>query len=221
MEIMLLRHGESEGNAQGRMQGRRDYPLSALGREQAARAGAFIASSGLSFAAVYCSPLMRAYETAAIVAECGVRPQPAVDEDLPEIGAGAIEGLNEAEIRAAYPPFMDRPLTHTGDFGDYGGESYDDVQARVQRLRARLEARHRVPEERVLLVGHGGFHYQLCKALVCEPVPRVCILKFGNCTVSLLRMRERRGLYLGELVFHVPVELMGGTSGDGAARLFR
>ena len=38
MEIMLLRHGESEGNAQGRMQGRRDFPLSALGRQQAARA---------------------------------------------------------------------------------------------------------------------------------------------------------------------------------------
>ena len=76
-------------------------------------------------------------------------------------------------------------------------------------------------EGRVLLVGHGGFHYQLAKTLLCEPVPRVCILKMGNCTVSLLRLRERRGLYLGELVFHVPVELMGGTSGDGAARLFR
>ena len=46
MEIMLLRHGESEGNAQGRMQGRRDYPLSALGREQAALAAAFIGGSG-------------------------------------------------------------------------------------------------------------------------------------------------------------------------------
>jgi broad specificity phosphatase PhoE len=221
MEIMLLRHGESEGNAQGRMQGRLDFPLSSLGREQAARAGAFIAASGLELAAVYSSPLKRAFETAAIVAACGVRPEPVVDEDLPEIGAGAIEGLNEAEIRAAYPRFMERPLTHTGDFGDYGGESYDDVQARVRRLWARLQARHREPGERVLLVGHGGFHYQLTKALLCEPVPRVCILRFGNCTVSLLRMRERRGLYLGELLFHVPVELMGGTSGEGAARLFR
>jgi hypothetical protein len=56
---------------------------------------------------------------------------------------------------------------------------------------------------------------------LCEPIPRVCILKFGNCTVSLLRMRQRRGLYMGELVFHVPVELFGGTSGEGAARFFR
>jgi broad specificity phosphatase PhoE len=221
MEIMLLRHGESEGNAQGRMQGRRDYPLSALGREQAARAAAFIGASGLALNAVYSSPLKRAFETAAIVAESGVRPRALIDDDLPEIGAGCLEGLNEAEIRQAHPEFMHRPLSETGDFAAYGGESNADVQARLTRLMARLEGRHREAEERILLVGHGGFHYQLVKALLCEPIPRVCILKFGNSTVSLLRMRERRGLYMGELVFHVPVELMGGISGEGAARLFR
>ena len=218
---MLLRHGESEGNAQGRMQGRRDYPLSALGREQAALAAGFIAGCGLPLNAVYTSPLKRALETATIAARHGIRPEPIVDEDLPEIGAGTLEGLNETEIRAAHPGFMQRPLSETGDFADYGGESNEDVQRRLTRLMARLEARHRASEERVLLVGHGGFHYQLVKALLCEPIPRVCILKFGNCTVSLLRMRERRGLYMGELVFHVPVELMGGTSGEGAARFFR
>ena len=222
MEIMLLRHGESEGNAQGRMQGRRDYPLSLLGREQAQRAAAFIGSSGLSLNAVYTSPLKRAFETAAIVAASGVRPVAVVDEDLPEIAAGSLQGLNEDEIRAAHPEFMHRPLSETGDFAAYGGESYADLQARVTRLLARLEARHRAGEELVLLVGHGGFHYQLVKALLCEPIPRVCILKFGNCTVSLVRMRERRGLYMGELVFHVPVELMGGPpSGEGAGRMFR
>jgi broad specificity phosphatase PhoE len=221
MEIMLLRHGESEGNAQGRMQGRRDYPLSTLGREQAARAAAFIGTSGLPLNAVYTSPLIRAFETARIVAEAGVRPTALVDEDLAEIGAGSLQGLNEAEIRAEHPEFMHRPLSETGDFADYGGESNAEVQARVTRLMARLEARHREAEERVLLVGHGGFHYQLVKALLCEPIPRVCILRFGNCTVSLLRMRLRRGLYMGELVFHVPVELMGGApSAEGAGRMF-
>ena len=218
---MLLRHGESEGNAQSRMQGRRDYPLSALGREQAARAAAFIRTSGLSLSAVYTSPLIRASETAAIVAEAGVRPPALVDEDLAEIGAGSLQGMNEAEIRVAHPEFMHRPLSETGDFAAYGGESYAEVQARLTRLMARLEARHREAEERVLLVGHGGFQYQLAKALLCEPIPRVCILKFGNCTVSLLRMRMRRGLYMAELVFHVPVELMGGApSVEGAGRMF-
>jgi broad specificity phosphatase PhoE len=221
MEIMLLRHGESEGNAAGRMQGRSDYPLSALGREQAALAAEFLATRGQPFAAVYASPLKRAFETASIVAERGVRPEPIVDEDLPEIGAGTLEGLNQAEIRERHPEFMSRALIETADFSSYGGESYAEVQARVRRVLTRLEERHRSAGERLLLVGHGGFHYQLAKTLLCEPVPRVCMLKMGNCTVSLLRLRERRGLYLGELVFHVPVELLGGSSAEGAARLFR
>jgi broad specificity phosphatase PhoE len=221
MEIMLLRHGESEGNAAGRMQGQRDYPLSALGREQAARAGEFLATRGHPFAAVYVSPLKRAFETAGIVFERGVQPASVVEPDLHEIGAGRLEGLDEVEIRERHPEFMQRSLTETGDFSSYGGESYADVQARVRRIMTGLEARHRSADERILLVGHGGFHYQLAKSLLCEPVPRVCILKMGNCTISLLRLRERRGLYLAELVFHVPVELMGGTSGEGAARLFR
>ena len=219
---MLLRHGESEGNAQARMQGRRDYPLTPLGREQAARAGQFILGQTRSFAAVYVSPLARAFETASIVAEQGVGPAPVVDEDLPEVGAGSLEGLNEPEIEAAHPEFMHRALTETGGFASYGGESYEDVQARVRRVLARIEERHRTNGDRVLVVGHGGFNYQLAKTLLCEPVPRVCILKMGNCTVSLLRMRVRRGLYLGELAYHVPVELMGGEpSGEGAGRLFR
>jgi len=92
MDIMLLRHGESEGNAQGRMQGRRDFPLSALGREQAARAAAFVAQHA-PFAAVYASPLKRAFETASIVAAHGVRPEPVVDDDLPEIAAGAVREI--------------------------------------------------------------------------------------------------------------------------------
>jgi broad specificity phosphatase PhoE len=220
MEIMLLRHGESQGNAQGRMQGRRDYPLSPLGQEQAALAARFLAGQG-PFAAAYASPLKRAFETATIVRAHGVGPDPIIDEDLHEIAAGSLEGMNEAEIRLTYPVFMDRRLTETGDFSDYGGESYADVQARVKRVMARLEAAHRAAEDRVLVVGHGGFHYQLAKSLLCEPVPRVCLLKIGNCTVSLLRLRVRRGVYMAELVFHVPVELMGGTSGEGAARLFR
>jgi len=221
MEILFLRHGESEGNAAARMQGRRDYPLTALGREQAAQAGTFLHRSGLSFAAAYVSPLARAFETAEIVARAGVEPKAQIEADLAEISVGALESLNEAEIRERHPPFLDRSVSESGDFSDYGGESYLDVQARVARLRERLEGLHRRGGDRVLLIGHGGFHYQFVKSLVCDPIPRVCILKMGNCTATLIRLRERRGQYLGEIVFHVPVELMGGVSGEGAARLFR
>jgi hypothetical protein len=66
-------------------------------------------------------------------------------------------------------------------------------------------------------VAHGGIHFQLAKAAVCVPVPRVCILHFGNCTASQLRFRDRRGTYMAEVGFHVPIELMGGDPSDGGS----
>ena len=142
--------------------------------------------------------------------------------ELSEIHAGGLQGLTRPEIDQSYPSFMLRGLSELGDFSEYGGESYADVQARIKNLTVRWREQHLEPGHRILAVAHGGTNFHLVKALVCDPVPRVMSLKFGNCTVTLLRMRERRGLYMAELVFHVPIELMGGTtSGEGAARFFR
>jgi probable phosphoglycerate mutase len=212
VEILLVRHGESVGNAEDRMQGRSDFPLSEAGRRQARRLGAWLAERALSWKRLYASPLRRAEETARLVHEAAGGPLPETEASLAELGAGALEGLTYAEIADRYPSYAGRAITELGDFEEFGGESYLAVQERVKALRERLEARHRGGSERVLLVGHGGFNYQLLKQLVCEPVPRVCIVKMGNCSVTLVRLRERRGSYIGELVFHVPVELMGAAA---------
>jgi broad specificity phosphatase PhoE len=139
-------------------------------------------------------------------------PEPETEASLAELAAGALQGLTFADIADRFPSYAARAITELGDFEEFGGESYLSVQARATKLRRMLEERHRVGAERVLLVGHGGFNYQLLKQLVCEPVPRVCIVKMGNCSATLVRLRERRGSYLGELVFHVPVELMGAAA---------
>jgi hypothetical protein len=62
--------------------------------------------------------------------------------------------------------------------------------------------------------------FQLVKAAVCRPVPTIAVLHFGNCTITQLEFRERRGAYLGEVTYHVPLELMGGNVSDGVRRLF-
>lgn len=220
MDILLVRHGESEGNAQERMQGRSDFPLTARGREQAQRLSAFLHAHGIVWERLYASPLRRAWGTAEILADDrGVTPH--VEPALREIDAGGLEGLTFEDINARYPHYATRKVNELGDFAEFGGEGYESVQARARELYMRLEADHRASSDRIALVGHGGFNYQLLKMLVCVPVPRVCIVRMGNCTATLVRMRERRGTYMGELVWHVPVELMGGTSGEGAARLFR
>jgi broad specificity phosphatase PhoE len=215
LEILLVRHGESEGNAQDRMQGRSDFPLTELGRNQARRLGAWLAERRLEWHALYVSPLLRAKETAELVRAAAGGPAPTPEPGLAEIHAGELEGMNFVEIVERFPSYTARGVGGIGDFAEFGGEGYDEVQARAADLYRRLEASHRGHAERVLCVGHGGLNFQLLKQLICEPVPRVCIVRMGNCSATLVRFRERRGTFMGEIVWHVPIELMGGESRDG------
>jgi probable phosphoglycerate mutase len=220
MELLIVRHGESVANAEGRMQGQRDYPLSEAGQRQAAQLGRFLAAAGLRFDAAYTSPLTRARETALALTTALGMPEAEPAPELLELNAGNLQGLTQAEIAEGFPGFMNRALTQLGDFSEYGGESYEDVQARVRSLVQRWHASHRHLQHRILAVAHGGTNFHLVKALVCDPVPRVMSLKFGNCTATLVRMRERRGKFHGEVVFHLPVDLLGAATGEGLVGVF-
>jgi len=220
MELLIVRHAESVANAEERMQGQRDYPLSARGEAQAQTLARFLASAGFRFDAAYTSPLTRARRTAELLTSALGLPEPELAPELSELHAGSLQGLTRDEIGASFPSFMQRRLTDLGDFSEYGGESYADVQARIHALVTRFHERHRPHAHRVLVVAHGGTNFHLVKALVCDPVPRVMSLKFGNCTSTLVRVRERRGQYLGEIVFHLPVDLLGGASGEGLVGVF-
>jgi probable phosphoglycerate mutase len=221
MDILLVRHGESEGNAERRMQGHLDLHLSETGRAQARALANWLARNAIGWEAALTSPLARARQTAELISNTTSAPTPEVDADLAEIRAGSLEGLTREQMLESFPSFLERPVTDLGDFSEFGGESYEDVQLRARRLLAKLERLYREPPVRVLLVGHGGMNFQLLKILICEPVPRVCILRMGNCSATLVRMRERRGRYLGELVWHVPLELMGTQASEGVAGIFR
>lgn len=197
------------------MQGRSDFPLSEHGRGQAERLAGWLANLPLDWHAVYASPLLRAWQTAAIIQRHAGGPEPIAEPELAEIAAGELEGLNFVEIVERFPSYTERGVGGIGDFAEFGGESYEDVQRRAASVYRRIEAKHRGHGERVVCVGHGGLNFQLLKQLICDPVPRVCIVRMGNCSATLVRFRERRGTFMGEIVWHVPVELMGGTSREG------
>jgi broad specificity phosphatase PhoE len=215
LEILLVRHGESEGNAQDRMQGHSDFPLSARGRRQAQSLARFLAAQGIAWNRLYASPLARARETATIVCEALGSEPPALEPALVELHAGELEGLTFDEIGERFPSYIARSVLELGDFSEFGGESYGAVQARAAGLYQRLETAHREQGDRIVLVGHGGFNFQLLKMLISRPVPRTCIVRMGNCSATLVRLRDVRGTYMGELFWHVPVELMGGSGLDG------
>ncbi len=208
MDLILIRHGESSANAEGRLQGQRDYPLTRRGRAQAVRLARWTERMGIDWDAAYCSPLSRARDTADIIArERGTRA-PVEDPDLMEFHVGKLQGLLHTQLRQRHPEFFERTLDEHADYSRWGGESYAMLQARVARVRRMLESAHRSEAQRVLVVGHGGFGTQLVKALVCHPVPRACNIKFGNCTAMLVQMSERYHLYLGQLLWQMPVEMM-------------
>lgn len=210
-----MRHGESVGNAEERLQGQTDFPLTDHGRLQARLLGLWLLGRGAVWDHVYVSPLTRARQTAEILTGILGGASPVVDPSLAEIRAGVIEGLRYEEICARYPHYPERRIDQLGDFAEFGGESYEDVQRRARDVRRRLEASHFQPPQRILVVGHGGFNFQLLKLFICEPVPRVCVVKMGNCSASFVRVRARRNTVIGDLVWHVPVELMGGNETEG------
>jgi len=183
--------------------------------------GRWLALRGLRWAAAYASPLERARDTAAILAAQTGFPAATAEPDLVEVQAGRLEGLTREEIASRHPEFLERRITELGDFAAYGGESHDEVQGRAVRVLDALIARHRAGADRVLLVAHGGFNFHLVKAAICWPVPRLCLATFGNCTLALLRFRERRNEYLADLAWHLPLELTGGEPGEGSTGVFR
>lgn len=221
MDLLLVRHGQSEANRDGIMQGRLDSPLTELGRRQAQAAGRWLKAQGLRWDAAYCSPLRRALDTALQITALSDAVAPGLEPDLAELHVGSIEGRTREEIRASHPDFFERDLLGIGDFSAFGGESYDQVQERVGRFMARLEERHGAPAHTVLLVAHGGLLFQLVKSLVARPVPRIAMLRFGNCTACSISVLERQGVRIGEIVWHVPVQLMGGQPSGGTGKWVR
>jgi broad specificity phosphatase PhoE len=99
--VYLARHGETEWNSLGKLQGANDIPLNARGREQAAALGLALAGEGIVRAMA--SDLSRARETSALAARLLGVEEPAVDPELRERAFGHFEGLTRLECEARFP----------------------------------------------------------------------------------------------------------------------
>jgi broad specificity phosphatase PhoE len=187
--VYYIRHGETEWNAQGRLQGTRDIPLNALGRKQSASAGGILAElfardrrskSSLAFVA---SPLLRARSTMELVREVLNLPphQYAVDDRLREIGYGDWEGSTLEEARAADPDLFVARERDKWTVPSPGGESYVSVQARVSDWYGGLTTD-------TVAVAHGGTARALMVALGFEtpesaanlPIAQGAVYVFGD-----------------------------------------
>jgi broad specificity phosphatase PhoE len=167
--IYYVRHGETDWNAQGRLQGEQDVPLNDLGRRQSIDAGGILGdlfardgrnAASLEFVA---SPLGRARQTMELVrAVLWLQPQQyAIDERLREIGYGAWEGSTLPEAQAKNPDVFERRQAEKWTVSPPGGESYVSVQARITEWYDQLAGD-------TVAVAHGGTARALMVALGFE-----------------------------------------------------
>src|SRR4030066_1192346 len=147
--ITLLRHGESEGNFSGVIQGQSDYPLTPTGQAQAHKLASFWASTGTRFDLIISSPLLRASQTAEIIAASITAP---IEQDPSwmERNFGQLQGVRLDEINQRTPPVdFFHPFEPVGGNGESPRDLYDRASQALQNVL-------RLPAGSYLIVSHGG-----------------------------------------------------------------
>lgn len=185
-QLWLIRHGETDWNVTQRFQGSSDQPLNAKGIAQAE--AAIPRLKNMRFDAIYCSDLQRATRTAEIMLTD--HPQQAHivhDERLREIDFGIFEGLTFAEIREKYPKELDI-WEGDRDKSPHGGETISAVVGRTTAVMDDILQRH--PDERVLLIGHGGTLAILMALLLDTDPERWWQFRMMNCALTELRVYQ-------------------------------
>ncbi|MDR3635581.1 MAG: histidine phosphatase family protein [Isosphaeraceae bacterium] len=186
--IYLLRHGATALNrlVPYRLQGRAtDLPLDPEGVEQARCAA--VALERVPLAAVYCSPLLRALETARIVASPHGREPVAVDA-LTEADIGRWEGQTWEDIEESEPERFRQFHARPGTVPYPDGESFLDVQRRVTPAFQRIAADH--AGAHVAVVGHNVVNRAYVAGVLGLSINRARAIRQANCGINVLHFRR-------------------------------
>jgi probable phosphoglycerate mutase len=176
--ILLARHGETDWNRQGRIQGHLDPPLNERGRKQARELAERLAAEPIDV--LYASDLRRALETAEIVSARTGLPV-AVDRALREADMGSWSGLTVAEIERRFPDAWHERIS--GGQG-HDGETREAFHRRVLEALGRIAGEH--PGERVLAIAHGGVIRTIRRHVEPEVVPALV----AHCEVARIAVQD-------------------------------
>ena len=181
MKIYFIRHGQTVENLHGILQGHQPGTLTKLGHAQAQRVAERL--SQIPFDAIYASDLGRVVETARYVGAQQAAPV-VYDPQLRERGVGIYEGLPrrvlwEAEAKSGQPAV---------DFRPDGGESFRDLQERIEQFLRRLQ--QEAAGKTVLLVSHGGWNRQLIGQAMRRSIGESLQIEQFNTCVNLVSWPE-------------------------------
>ena len=179
MHLYVVRHGETEYNAQGRYAGSTDVPLNDTGIRQAVQLSQQLA--GIPFDVIVSSPLWRARQTADIIsASRNIRVL--IMDGLAERNMGVYEGLTRAEAAERYPALWHRLRTRNLDDAPTGGEAMRQVDTRVSAALQKIKDAY--GDKCVLIVCHGFVSRVInryCKDLTFDEMD---VFMLDNCEVA-------------------------------------
>ncbi|KAF7848661.1 hypothetical protein BT93_L1756 [Corymbia citriodora subsp. variegata] len=183
-EIVVVRHGETEWNADGRFQGILDVELNEIGRRQAIAVGERLSREG-KISAIYSSDLKRALETANLIAAACGGLEVIKDPGLRERNLGQLQGL-QPHVAASVCPEAYRALQSQRTDLEIpgGGESIDQLYQRCTTCLQNISMKHR--GERVVAVTHGG----VLRTLYAWACPNQQLLKFLNTSVNIFHLSD-------------------------------
>ena len=190
--IVAVRHGETDWNAQMRMQGQLDTVLSERGRWQASRVAQALAGEGIE--AIFASDLARAFDTARAIAAVIDLPID-TDRGLRERGFGIFEGHTYAEIDARWPDEAARWRRHEPAFRPDGGESLIEFSARAVAAVTAIAERSR--GRTILVVSHGGVLDCLYRAAAGLDLAAPRTWELGNAAINRLLFTGERFTLVG------------------------
>lgn len=187
----LFRHGETETNRKGSLQGYMDVPLSPTGRKQAELLAGAVAD--IEFDAVFTSDLSRAVETAKVV----VARQPGrglhppcpliIEPGLKEIHCGSLQGRTFPQIRDLWPDIYEALKQDPMDAPRPGGETYREFYSRSISAFESICRTH--PDSTLAIVTHGGVIRNIlayAQGIAVNPGDPA----FANCSISAVQLRS-------------------------------
>ena len=184
-KLYLVRHGESEWNALGKVQGQSDTDLNNKGIEQAKEVAERLCKEDIDL--IYSSDLKRAYETAEIIGDkldlevdilCGIR----------ELNFGTWEGLDTETIEAEHNDHYKQWRTEPHKITFVDGEDLLTVQKRA--LKDIDKVRKENPDKNILLVSHGTAIKTIILGLLDIDISKYNKMTVGNVSVSIIEFRE-------------------------------
>jgi 2,3-bisphosphoglycerate-dependent phosphoglycerate mutase len=185
LDLVIVRHGQSVADVEERMEGRADFPLTNLGKEQARKLAHWL-KENTSFDYIISSPLKRASETAEIINKL-FNIEITYDERLMEWNNGVLAGLLRSEAYVKYPiPEGGRKYFERIN----GGESIIDFRARAEDFTAELIDKYFVDKDdkRILIVAHGGIINMIFQSFLSLPIENDITISSGDTGVHRLRL---------------------------------